>query len=327
MEMKQPWPSTASNIRAKCSVYVVKVMLDFGSSGSLISRQTLQQYRVHAKYAKAAALAFGVYPVLRVPWSQQALADLIGPSRTSLGVDSERGLATTSPVSATYVARQRRLTPLSTVTVSPFAPSDRTITVNIESSMRRAKVYVHPGMTQFRSKTGEIRLFVDYHEVNKRSSMDAYPPSLIDGSSVSFVRGHIFSKLDFQFGYWQVPVDPKDEGKLSSTAPVGPEHVPWQLVTRGHRRHWKGCDRRRTGRAWLRMWKSTGTQCGVCTQEESGLWQAFSRAAIQDWGPGVVVNWTVRSVKSPVMAEIPDGATHKSGTHQPPLSMQKSSPS
>ena len=61
-----------------------------------------------------------------------------------------------------------------------------------------------------RKKTGEIRLCVDYCKVNKRTSKDAYPRPLIDEVQDRLSGAMVFSKLDHQCGYWQVPVDPKD---------------------------------------------------------------------------------------------------------------------
>ncbi|KAL5493310.1 hypothetical protein EMCRGX_G014468 [Ephydatia muelleri] len=66
-----------------------------------------------------------------------------------------------------------------------------------------------------RKKTGEIRLCVDYREVNKRTSKDAYPLPLIDEVQDRLSGATIFSKLDLQCGYWQVPVDPKDQEKTA----------------------------------------------------------------------------------------------------------------
>ena len=59
--------------------------------------------------------------------------------------------------------------------------------------------------------TREILLCVDYREVNKRMSKDAYPLPLIDEVQDRLSGAMVFSKLDLQCGYWQVPVDPKDQ--------------------------------------------------------------------------------------------------------------------
>ena len=66
-----------------------------------------------------------------------------------------------------------------------------------------------------RKKTGEIRLCVDYREVNKRTRKDAYPLPLINEVQDRLAEATIFSKLDLQCGYWQIPVDPKDQEKTA----------------------------------------------------------------------------------------------------------------
>ena len=72
-----------------------------------------------------------------------------------------------------------------------------------------------------RKKTGEIRLCVDYREANKRARKDAYPLPLIDEVQDRLSGATVFSKLDLQCGYWQVPVDPKDQEKTAfSPGPV-----------------------------------------------------------------------------------------------------------
>ena len=64
-----------------------------------------------------------------------------------------------------------------------------------------------------RKKTGEIRLCADYREVNKRT---AYPlPCMIDEVQDRLSGATVFSKLDLQYGYWQVPVDPRDQDKIA----------------------------------------------------------------------------------------------------------------
>ena len=63
-------------------------------------------------------------------------------------------------------------------------------------------VFVH-------KKTGDIRICVDYCELNKRTVKDAYllphPDEVQDQ-----LAGSIFSTLDLQSGYWQLPVNPSD---------------------------------------------------------------------------------------------------------------------
>ena len=59
-------------------------------------------------------------------------------------------------------------------------------------------------------KTGEIRLCVDYWELNKKTAKDAYPLPRPDKVQYQLARSTVFSTLDVQSGYWQIPVRPND---------------------------------------------------------------------------------------------------------------------
>ncbi|KAL5509717.1 hypothetical protein EMCRGX_G005135 [Ephydatia muelleri] len=59
-------------------------------------------------------------------------------------------------------------------------------------------------------KSGELRICIDYRELNKRTMKDAYPFPLPDEVQDRLARAYIFSKLDLQSGYWQLPVQEED---------------------------------------------------------------------------------------------------------------------
>lgn len=61
-----------------------------------------------------------------------------------------------------------------------------------------------------RKKTGELRLCVDYRELNKKTKKDAYPLPLPDEVQDRLAGAKIFTTLDLQCGYWQMPVNPTD---------------------------------------------------------------------------------------------------------------------
>ena len=63
-------------------------------------------------------------------------------------------------------------------------------------------------------KSGEIRLCVDYRELNK-TTKDAYPLPLPDEVQDQLSGSTIFSTLDLQSGYWQLPVSPNDREKTA----------------------------------------------------------------------------------------------------------------
>ena len=64
-------------------------------------------------------------------------------------------------------------------------------------------------------KSGGIHICIDYRELNKRTECDSYPLPLIDEVQDSLAGSTIFSKLDLQSGYWQMPVNPKDKEKTA----------------------------------------------------------------------------------------------------------------
>jgi len=64
-------------------------------------------------------------------------------------------------------------------------------------------------------KSGEIRLCIDYRELNKRTTKDAYPLPLVDEVQECLANCSVFSMLDLQSGYWQLPVNPDDYHKTN----------------------------------------------------------------------------------------------------------------
>ena len=56
---------------------------------------------------------------------------------------------------------------------------------------------------------------VDYRELNKKTIKDAYPLPLPDEVQDKLAGSTIFSTLDLQSGYWQVPVSPSDQEKTT----------------------------------------------------------------------------------------------------------------
>ena len=64
-------------------------------------------------------------------------------------------------------------------------------------------------------KSGEIRLCIDYCELNKKTTKDAYPLPLPDEVQDQLAGSTTFSTLDLQCGYWQMPVSPDDRAKTA----------------------------------------------------------------------------------------------------------------
>ena len=59
-------------------------------------------------------------------------------------------------------------------------------------------------------KSGEIRICIDYRELNKRTVKGAYPLPLPDEVQDRLSRSKVFSKLELHSGYWQLPVKEED---------------------------------------------------------------------------------------------------------------------
>jgi len=59
-------------------------------------------------------------------------------------------------------------------------------------------------------KSGDLRMCIDYRELNKRTTKDAYPLPLPDE-----VQDQLSGSLDLQSGYWQLPVSPSDHHKTA----------------------------------------------------------------------------------------------------------------
>jgi len=66
-----------------------------------------------------------------------------------------------------------------------------------------------------RKESGDIRICVDYRELNKRTVKDAYPFPRPDKVQDQLEGSVIFSMLDLQSGYWQLPMHVNDRAKTA----------------------------------------------------------------------------------------------------------------
>ena len=67
----------------------------------------------------------------------------------------------------------------------------------------------------FVRKIGELRLCVDYRELSKKTTKDAYPLPLPDKVQDRLAGAKIFTTLDLHCGYWQMPINPSDHEKTA----------------------------------------------------------------------------------------------------------------
>ena len=64
-------------------------------------------------------------------------------------------------------------------------------------------------------KSGQLRICIDYRELNKRTTKDSYPLPLPDEVQDQLAGSTVFSTLDLHSGYWQLPVNPTDREKTA----------------------------------------------------------------------------------------------------------------
>ena len=64
-------------------------------------------------------------------------------------------------------------------------------------------------------KLGQLRICIDYQELNKRTTKDSYPLPLPDEVQDRLAGSTVFSTLDLYRGYWQLPVNPADREKTT----------------------------------------------------------------------------------------------------------------
>jgi hypothetical protein len=68
---------------------------------------------------------------------------------------------------------------------------------------------------------GSLRFCVDYRKLNDITVPDTYPLPRMDECIDSQVEAAIFTTLDCNSGYWQIPVDPTDRDKTTFTSHCG----------------------------------------------------------------------------------------------------------
>ena len=54
----------------------------------------------------------------------------------------------------------------------------------------------------FRKKSGDLRLCIDYRDLNKKTTRDVYLLPLPDEIQSQLVKSTLFSTLDLHSGYW-----------------------------------------------------------------------------------------------------------------------------
>jgi signal transduction histidine kinase len=62
---------------------------------------------------------------------------------------------------------------------------------------------------------------VDYRCLNKMTTPNTYPLSVIDDLLAKVSEGKTFTQMDLYSGLWQIPMSPKDIEKTTFTSPLG----------------------------------------------------------------------------------------------------------
>ena len=70
-------------------------------------------------------------------------------------------------------------------------------------------------------KSRDIHIYIDYLDLNKKSIKDAHPLPLPDEVQDCLAGSTIFSRLDLQSGYWQLPVHIDDQEKTAFCPGLG----------------------------------------------------------------------------------------------------------
>ena len=100
----------------------------------------------------------------------------------------------------------------------------------VEAEIRRMRDagVIEPATSEWASpivlvpkKDGSLRFCVDYRRLNAKTVPDAYPLPRIDDCLDSLGDAEIFTTLDCNARYWQVPVAPEDSDKTTFTSFLG----------------------------------------------------------------------------------------------------------
>lgn len=75
---------------------------------------------------------------------------------------------------------------------------------------------------------GEIRICVDYVQLNKSTKKDSYPVPRADGPQQKLAHKRVFSKLDLRSAYWQFPMSDRSMEKTAFCP--GPGYGLWEFT-------------------------------------------------------------------------------------------------
>ena len=103
----------------------------------------------------------------------------------------------------------------------------RTAVMEELEEMERSRI-IEPSRSEWstpivvvKKKDGNIRLCVDYRQLNSATPIDAYPMPRTDELIDKLGKARYITTLDLARGYWQVPMREGDRAKTAFTTPRG----------------------------------------------------------------------------------------------------------
>ncbi|KAJ9520652.1 hypothetical protein QJQ45_007523 [Haematococcus lacustris] len=124
----------------------------------------------------------------------------------------------------------------------PVTPMYRLSKPEQEESKKQIKDYLAKGMIEpssspyaapilfVQKKSGELRMCIDYRQLNKLTLRDQYPLPRIDDLFDRLSGCSVFSSLDLQAGYHQIRITPEDVPKTAFRTPEG--HFQFKLFAK-----------------------------------------------------------------------------------------------
>ena len=76
--------------------------------------------------------------------------------------------------------------------------------------------------------SGEIRICIDYVQLNSVTKKDSYPVPCAEGPQQKLAGKKVFSKLDLHSAYWQFPMEPQSVEKTAFCP--GPGYGLWEFI-------------------------------------------------------------------------------------------------
>ncbi|KAJ9532477.1 hypothetical protein QJQ45_010502 [Haematococcus lacustris] len=135
------------------------------------------------------------------------------------------------PVPTLQLPRLRRLLPR-----LPRKPEQEELKKQIKDYL--AKGVIEPSSSPYaapilfvQKKSGELRMCIDYRQLNKLTLRDQYPLPRIDDLFDRLSGCSVFSSLDLQAGYHQIRITPEDVPKTAFRTPEG--HFQFKVLSFG----------------------------------------------------------------------------------------------